>query len=87
MISKSKCISSKTETILQLVVISGADGWVVVRGDSCCLLVLGGWLGGHLTLSKGLGSLETWDPGPAVGTSESQLISHFPETGVPGPFA
>lgn len=74
LISKSKCISSKTETILQLVVISCADdsGW------QCRVTVVASWsrlrLGGHFTLVKGLRSLETWDPGPVVGTSESQLI-------------
>lgn len=82
LISKSKCISSKTETILQLVVISCADdsGW------QCRVTDVASWsrvrLGGHFTLVKGLGSLETWDPGPVVGTPESQLISHFAETRV-----
>lgn len=70
LISKSKCISSKTETILQLVVISCADdsGW------QCRVTDVASWsrvrLGGHFTLVRGLGSLGIGDPGLVVSKSE-----------------
>lgn len=86
LISKSKCIS-KTETILQLVVISRADdsGWQCKVTD----VAFWSWvrLGrGTLPLRRdSLGSLETQGPGPVGSTSESQLISHFTETRVPDP--
>lgn len=53
LISKSKCISSKTETILQLAVISGADdsGWQCRVTDVASWSRIG--LGGHFYPCEG----------------------------------